>query len=205
MIPFPFKSSHPLCAAWGSGTRPHSASRPQTGGAALDRSRDVAALYQPRRSRFGVGSLVKGLQASSKGRNHNGSNGRGGRQTCGMVEPECSPRFRFTVAPESPWILEATEEMRMPKGNTPRITAGVADLAQELSAACDDYVRTHKVVDLKVLQLRADLRRLAEKADIADATLGLMLSGLHEDGIESTRWQRLLTELTAFHHRRNAA
>lgn len=87
----------------------------------------------------------------------------------------------------------------MARGQSPRITAGVAEDAAELSDAFDAYVRRAGIVEIEALRIGKELRELALRADVADWTLGVMLSGLREDGIESVRFGRMLAALQRFH------
>lgn len=87
----------------------------------------------------------------------------------------------------------------MARGQSPRITADVAERAADLSDAFDAYIRQAGIVEIEALRIRKELRELAQKADVADWTLGVMLSGLREDGVESVRFNRMLTALQRFH------
>jgi hypothetical protein len=81
------------------------------------------------------------------------------------------------------------------KGNSPRITAGVAELALTTADDFEHYLRTANVVDMEGLRIAQQLRELAAKADIADYTLGVMLSGLREHGAMGERFWRMMQDL----------
>lgn len=90
----------------------------------------------------------------------------------------------------------------MTSGQSPRMTAAVAERAMTLSLEFDRYIRESRIVEIEALRIGRQLQELAQLSDVADATLGLMLCGLREDGIESERWNRLLRELQRFHEER---
>jgi hypothetical protein len=81
------------------------------------------------------------------------------------------------------------------RGNSPRITAGVAELALTTADDFEHYLRTAHVVDMEMLRLGKELRLLAELSDVADYTLGVMLSGLRENGAMGERFWRMMTDL----------
>jgi hypothetical protein len=81
------------------------------------------------------------------------------------------------------------------RGNSPRITAGVAELALATADDFEHYLRSADVVDMEGLRIARQLRELAAKADIADYTLGVLLSGMRESGVMGERFWRMMQDL----------
>jgi hypothetical protein len=90
------------------------------------------------------------------------------------------------------------------RGNSPRITAGVADKALITADEFEDYLRAARVVDIELLRLGRQLREVAEMADVADYTLGVALSALRVEGVMGERFWRSLTDLRSHVMRRRS-
>ena len=93
----------------------------------------------------------------------------------------------------------------MTRGNSPRITAGPANRALVTADDLDHYVRSTKVVDIELVRIAKEVRATAEDMDIADFTVGVMLSGLRESGVMGERFWRMMQELRRHVEERDAA
>lgn len=83
------------------------------------------------------------------------------------------------------------------KGNSVLITELVVEAAEAHFEALREFVRRDGVVTADAMELLRGCKELETLADVANLTAKVMRLGMHRDGINGERFQKMLAQLSA--------
>lgn len=83
----------------------------------------------------------------------------------------------------------------MARGNSVLITAETVDLLEAHFEALREFVGRDGVVDAEEFALLRGCKAAETQADVANVTMGVMVLGMHRDGVNGERFQRMVAQL----------